>query len=564
MMLQRAVQYAKDCIAGEEITTPEVIKQCKWFLRDLERQKNKDFAYYIDEDFLILVEGLFQLLHFATGLGVIGNTVYDGLQAHQWFLFCNIFGWRFKEDKSRYRYREVVFFIARKNAKTFDAALILIILMLTEDDHSEFYSICIDRDLAGEVKKAIRQILEASPDVMGREGKKRFNIPKTLSGKVECTITHSYYQPRTAMANSNNAIRPAAFIADEIGAFTDNSNIEAMRSGQLSVRNPMMFKMTTAYAEDKSIMLDELEYLKKIFSETEEDERLFALLYYAPEEHLWDDTGLYMANPLRVERNYNEIRDKRKKALAKPSEREEYLTKHMNHFVPTNAGESFVDIEKLKLCRATEAFDWRGRKVYIALDLSQTNDNTAVAMVTEVDGIVYVKAWGFIPADRIEEKSRRERTNYQRFIDEGDCFACGGEVIDYGYIERFIMELPEKYGVEIEQVGYDRYNCISTAQKLESAGFTTVEIKQHSSVLHPATKWLLEIILNRLFRYEQNRMLEQNFQNAKCTKDTNENMYVNKKKSTGKVDLVVAIINSLYLLLQEKLYGMGDFICQEG
>ena len=35
---------------------------------------------------------------------------------------------------------------------------------------------------------------------------------------------------------------------DEVGAFKDNSNIQAMRSGQLSVKNPLMLKITTAYA----------------------------------------------------------------------------------------------------------------------------------------------------------------------------------------------------------------------------------------------------------------------------------------------------------------------------
>ena len=129
--------------------------------------------------------------------------------------------------------------------------------MLTEDEYSEFYSICLDRDLAGEVKKAISQILNASPLVL-----EYFNIPKTLSGRMECTLTHSFYQPRTSEANRNNSIKPSAFIADEYGAMKDNANVEAMRSGQLSVRNPLMFKLTTAYAEDKSIMLDELEYLK--------------------------------------------------------------------------------------------------------------------------------------------------------------------------------------------------------------------------------------------------------------------------------------------------------------
>lgn len=89
-----------------------------------------------------------------------------------------------------------------------------------------------------------------------------------------------------------------------------------------------------------------------------------------------------------------------------------------------------------------------------------------------------------------------------------------------------------------------------------------VEIKQHSSVLHMPTKLLKECILAGNFRYDANRMLEINFQNARCTEDTNLNKYVNKKKSTGKVDMVVALIKAIYLLQQDMLYGSGGFVVQ--
>ena len=48
-----------------------------------------------------------------------------------------------------------------------------------------------------------------------------------------------------------------------------------------------------------------------------------------------------------------------------------------------------------------------------------------------------------------------------------------------------------------------------------------------------------------------------NFQNARCTEDTNLNKYVNKKKSSGKVDMVVATINAVYLLQQDMMYNNG-------
>ena len=78
------------------------------------------------------------------------------------------------------------------------------------------------------------------------------------------------------------------------------------------------------------------------------------------------------------------------------------------------------------------------------------------------------------------------------------------------------------------------------------------------------TKWLKELILEQQFKYMENRMLEINFQNARCTEDTNKNKYVNKKKSAGKVDMVVALINALYLLQQYLLYGQDDFAVQVG
>ena len=547
MLLEKAKQYAEDCISGKEITTFEVKTQCEWFLEDLDKQKNESYPYYFDTKAIKVVEGVLKLLNYATGLNnIIGKNILEGLENFQAFFIANIFGWRYKTDSKKYRYREVVLFIARKNTKTFLAALIFIILMLTESDYSEFYSICLDRDLAGEVKKAISQILSVSPAVG-----QYFNIPKTLSGRLECTLTHSFYQPRTAEANRNNSIKPSAFIADEFGAMKDNSNVGAMKTGQLSVKNPLMFKLTTAYAEDKSIMLDELEYLKKIYKGLEIDERLFALVYYATEEHLWDDIGLQMANPLRVEENYNEIRDNRTKALAKPSEREEYLTKNMNFFVPSNSGESYIEIDKLRLCQNVRGvFDWEGKDVYLGLDLAMSNDNTSVSMVTIEDDVIFAKSWAFIPKDRIEEKNKRERTDYRRFIKEGSCFACGDQIISYEYVEKFIMELEQKYGVHIVQIGYDRYNCISTANKLETAGYEMVEVKQHSSVLHQPTKWLQESILQKKFSYDGDKLYEINFQNAKCTEDTNLNKYVNKKKSSGKVDMVVSTIIAIYLLQQ--------------
>ena len=212
-------------------------------------------------------------------------------------------------------------------------------------------------------------------------------------------------------------------------------------------------------------------------------------------------------------------------------------------------------MQKVKRCRVTEDLNfWRGRRVWVGFDLSQTDDNTSVAMVTEADGVIHAKVWGILPKDRVEIKSQKEGVDYKKLITAGNCFAEGEEVIDYGFVERWILGMAKRYGVEVMQVGYDRYNAISTVQKLEAEGMECVEVKQHSSVLHPPTKLLREAILKKEFAYDENRLLEINFQNARCTEDTNLNKYVNKKRSAGKVDMVVSIIIAVYLMQQAMLF----------
>jgi phage terminase large subunit-like protein len=549
MLIESALKYADDVISGKEITTKEVKTQCEWFLRDLELQDNEDYPYYFDTEEIEKIEGIMSLLKFATGIGVIGTPILTNLASFQAFFLVNVFGWRFKNDTFRFKNRDITLFIPRKNAKTFICALCIIILMLTEDNYSEFYSICMDRELAGEVRKAIQQLIEGSPAIS-----KHFKIPKTLASKIVCKPTKSFYQARTSEASRNNAIRPSGFIADEIGAFKDYANINALKSGQLNVRNPLRFKLTTAYAEDLSIMLEELDYIKKVFAGFVQDDRMFALLYYAEPEHLWTDHGLYQSNPLRIEENYGEIRDSRKAAIEKPKEREEYLCKHMNYFLPSSSGEAFIDIQELRKCKI-DHFDWNERRVWVAFDLALSNDNCAYSMVTEEDLKIYADSFAFVPTDRITEKNRMEKINYHDFIRDGKCYACGDLTVDYNFIEEMLLQIEEKHNVTIMGFAFDRWNALATAQRLEKHGYKVVEVKQHSSTLHAPTKLLKEKILSQEFFYTENKLLEINFQNARVVEDNNKNLYVNKKKSNGKVDMVVSLINAVYLLQLDVIFN---------
>lgn len=401
-----------------------------------------------------------------------------------------------------------------------------------------------------ELQGALRKIIKSSPALNTDE------VFKTMRSEIRCILTDSEYTPLAYSEDRMDGKMANIFLADEAGAM-DDYPVEAMRSSQITLRDKLGIIISTQYPNDNNVFITEIDYAKKVLDGFLDDPRYFSLLY-EPDSELttgdqWqtNDLIIYQSNPVANDYDYifEDLVKKRKSAILYESKRENYLCKHNNILYKSLGTEGFVEITKVRECRIAENLGfWRGKRVWIGLDLSLSEDNTAVAMLTEYEGEIYAKVWGFLPANRVDLKSEKENVDYRRLIREGACFECGDEIVDYSFIERFILGLPEKYGVEIVQVGYDRWNAISTAQKLESEAITCVEIRQHSSVLHRPTKMLKEAILSGHFHYDENQLLEINFTNARCTEDTNLNKYVNKKKSAGKVDLVVAVINALCLL----------------
>lgn len=362
---------------------------------------------------------------------------------------------------------------------------------------------------------------------------------------------------------------PNVFVADEVGALPNSYALEAMRSGQLTVLNKLGFVISTKYPTIQNPFEDEVEYAKKVLDKQVEDETLFALLYEPDNKTDWatDDGILEQANPLALDipEIMADLKQKRAQAIEVPSKRENFITKHCNIIYSGMGTESYVSLDDLKSCRSKSPINWKDREVYVGVDLSMSNDNCSVSMVgyDEDTNTVLIKTMAFIPEGKIDEKSKLERVSYRDYINCGWCIACGDRTVDYSVIEDYVLKLEDRFGVKIHSLGYDRYNAISSAQKFEKGGIVCVEIRQHSSLLHAPTKWLAELIENKQVLYDEDRLLELNFDNSRCTYDTNLNRYVNKKKSTGKVDEVVATINALYLMQQNVILNNAlDWVVQ--
>lgn len=558
MINNKAYEYCKKSVRKK--TTPKYVKlQMREFMRICEGKNKK---YIISKKKVEQIENILKLLVMPKGLKA-GKSIYECSSGYQWLFYIGVLATVYKENPKKRRYETGILEICRKNFKTFTIATIFIILFLTEPKFSKFYSVAPDGALSREVREAISEIIKSSPAIYQYKEQKRFKI---LRDYILFKPTQTKYEPLSYSTSRLDGRLPNAFIGDEVGALPNSYPIEAMQSGQLNILNKLGFIISTKYPTIDNPFEDYVAYAKKILDKVQTDETVFALLYEPDNPKGWetDDLVLQQANPvaLEVPEIWEDLLKKRAKAVAMESARENFVTKHCNIIYMGQGTETYIDVADVQRCKVTN-IDWRGKVVYLGVDLSMTTDNCSVAMVGVDEELnILSEVLAFIPEDRIDEKNASEKIDYREFIRALKCIACGDRVVDYAVIEDFILSIEEKYGVQIQAIGYDRYNALSTAQKLERKGYNTVEIRQHSSVLHPPTKLLKEKILKCEFKYTPNKLLEINFQNARCTYDTNKNLYVNKKKSRGKVDMVVALINACYLLNQDVFLNQMDFAVQ--
>jgi len=538
-----AYHYAEDVVSGKIIAGEQIVTQCQRFLDEIALSDKSE--WYFDLSLFKKVSVVLGFILMAEGR-LAGQPVDEHLTGFQWFFLVSIFCWRHSENHELRRYKTATMLIGRKNGKTFIVALIFILLLLTEPKYSQFYSVAPNLELSAIIKAQMDNLIDNSPRI-----KDHFIITKKL---ITCRITKSTFQPLATSNNRMDARAASVFVADEVGALANNYPIQAMRSSQTQVANPLGIIISTAYDSLENPMTEEVAKAEeKTMPGDKYDPEYFAMLYRPdkPKEWATNEDELLKANPIAQDiPAVKEAVDKMKSdAIDYPAERPNFLTKFMNIFVDGGAGEAFASESEIKSAILEQGYDWDGKDVFVGLDFAESHDNFGFSMVTYDDSHdAYVaKSWGFYPAGREAEKSKIESFDYAHANAEGWAYPSGGETIDYNFVENFFFDLEENYGVTIKGVGYDKWNARSTIAKFMASGYDGIDIPQNGKGLYPGTKLLREAIQNKRFFFDKNDMLEQNFMNAVMVTDSNLSYFLNKKKSNGKIDMAASIVDAMSL-----------------
>ena len=140
-------------------------------------------------------------------------------------------------------------------------------------------------------------------------------------------------------------------------------------------------------------------------------------------------------------------------------------------------------------------------------------------------------------------RCRRDHVLYDVWERQGHILTTEGNVIHYGFIERFIEDLGKKY--HIREIAYDRWNATQMVQNLEDMGFTMVPFGQGFRDMSPPSKELYKLLMEGNIVHGGHPVLKWMAQNVVMRNDPAGNIKPDKERSVEKIDGIVALIMGL-------------------
>lgn len=401
----------------------------------------------------------------------------------------------------------------------------------------------IVRDLFGIVKAdGKRQFRSAYVEIPKKNGKSE------LAAAIALYLLYGDGEASAEVYGCANDRSQASIVFDEIHAQPNRKLYDVMTKGSGDAREqPLFFIITTAGTDKESICYELHTKALDIMNGRKSDPSFYPVIYGLSDEDDWnDEKNWYKANPsLGYTISIDRVRDAYREVLDNPAE--ENVFKQLRLNIWTNSAVAWIPEHIYD--RGNQKIDYTsllGRDCYAGLDLSSTSDITALVLVfpprTEEEKYI-VLPFFWLPEETLELRCRRDHVLYDVWERQGYILTTEGNVIHYGFIERFIEQLGEKY--HIIEIAYDRWNATQMVQNLEDMGFTMVPFGQGFKDMSPPSKELYKLLMEGNIIHGGNPVLKWMAQNVVMRQDPAGNIKPDKEKSVEKIDGIVALIMGL-------------------
>ncbi len=455
----------------------------------------------------------------------------------------DVFGTMRDDDPTMRQYTTAYIEIPKKNGKSELGAAIALNMLINDDEwKAEVYSCASDRQQAAIVFDVAVDMVRQSPALMKRVK----IIPSTR--RMIYQPTGSIYQVLSSEVATKHGLNVSACIFDELHTQPTRALYDVMTQGSGDARRqPLWFLLTTAGTDRNSICWEVHQKALDILEGRKIDPRFYPVLFGLPDDADWtSEENWYRANPsLDHTITIDKVRDAFRKAQETPADENQFRQLRLNQWVKQSV--RWMPMDKWDECGGVvDPYALEGRACYAGLDLSSTSDLTALVLVfppTSEDEPYRVLPFFWLPEETLSLRVRRDHVPYDQWAKRGFIQTTEGNVVHYGFIERFICELGERY--DIREIAHDRWNATMMVQTLEDDGFTMVPFGQGFKDMSPPTKELMRIVLEHKLCHGGHPVLRWNMDNAFVRTDPAGNLKLDKEKSTEKVDGAVALVMAL-------------------
>lgn len=443
--------------------------------------------------------------------------------------------------------------------KSFLLGFIVIIKSLLEK-YGQFFVCATKKDQASIVVKEVKKLLDMSDKCV----KDRFTIyGKASISKIVSETTLSEIAPLSADANTLDGLGVDLAVIDEFGAHPNYSIYEVMRSSQIYKLNSQIVIITTAYPNtstspaytERCILIDSYE------GKIPRDVRYFSAIYEMDEGDSYEDKANWgKSNPLfvqfpeimkKLESDYNSAKND-------PEKLQLFRTKNLNEWLNGDALISYLDFDEWKKCEVPE-IDFEGEEVYVGVDMSKSGDLSGVSILSkDVYGNIKLKSKAFLPKDVINQKEISDKLPYTAYsISHPEWLnATEGKFVNQIDVEKYIRSIEETYRCKIKAVCFDSYQALHLMSSL-SQDYEVIDVKMTYKNFSPVIKRFREVVYDGDLTYETNPILNFCVANAITKSDMQENILLDKKRSTNRIDLLVSAIIAYSEVMDEEI-SEGD------
>lgn len=455
------------------------------------------------------------------------------------------------------QYRKVFIAVPKKNGKTaYAAALGLKLLVADGEEAAEVYSAAASRDQATLVYREMREMAKQVPQIKKRcrffDSTKRI-LFTTASG------AENFYQALSADADYSDGINPSGVIVDELHRHKDRALYDLLNEGGGTRRQPLTIVITTAGVDRNSVCFEEWEYARRVRDGLIEDPTFYPVIYEMPEDADWtDEREWYKCNPalgdfLAVDDISKSVREAREKPAKENSVRRlrfNQWTQSETRWFTRDAWDAcggLIDESKLV-----------GLDCYGGLDLSSTSDFTNWQLLfPRGDGGFDELTRCFIPRAAVER--RKDMTaQLGAWERQGLIYVTPGDVLDYDFVKAQIRRDAERF--RIREIGYDPWNATQLAVQLQEEGLTVVPVRQGFATLSSPSKLLENLVSNRKLNHGGHPVLRWMADNVTVEHNPDGAIKPSKKRSTEKIDGIVATVTALERAMHAEVEVECQFI----